>query len=470
MSDSPRASVADAAELARTAVKDLLDLIEHGAPGDVVEVLTAVESVGRLADAARVSAAAPLASNATLVERLGFTSATDAVSVFARISRPSARARVIVSAAVSADRSISGAELPPQRPALAEALAAGDVGLEAAAVIVRELDAVAPRTDVDVQAAAERLMVTLASGVDPMTGVTTPPVPLEYLTAELRQVAATIDPDGARPREERAARRRGLRLGSPDSDGARPVSGLLMADIGALLEGLLEAQRRTPSFVDLDAIGADASGADRAASSDNRTPDQRRHDAFAEILIAASHAEGAPQLNGSAVTVLVTVNADSLGDDGYGGTDGTAGEGLSGDPIGIMAGTDAPVSRAEVLRHMDAGGYRVVTLHKGRIAGISSPQRCFTSVQRLGIAARDGLRCATPGCTTPHYALQVHHVVPFRENGPTHTDNGILLCYWHHRMVDTGPWHYRMARGVPEVRGPGILDWVPLSVPQRLAA
>ncbi|MBC7591191.1 MAG: HNH endonuclease, partial [Salinibacterium sp.] len=84
-----------------------------------------------------------------------------------------------------------------------------------------------------------------------------------------------------------------------------------------------------------------------------------------------------------------------------------------------------------------------------------------TPTQRLGMVGRDGLGCSTPGCTSPHYTLQAHHVIPDREGGPTALDNGILLCYWHHQLVDTGPWQYLMVRGVPHVRGPGIPEWTP---------
>ncbi|NYF11658.1 5-methylcytosine-specific restriction protein A [Leifsonia sp. AK011] len=479
MSITRRASITSAAERARAALGELLELVADSAPAEVIEALGAVESVGRLADAVRVRVATPLAENATLAEQFGFRSAADAVADVAQISRRAARTRVAVAAAVGTSRSLTGVELPPQRPALAEALDAGEVGLEAASLIVRELDAVASHTESDVQAAAEQLMVTLASGIDPTTGAAASPVSVDYLTAEVRQIASAVDPDGARPREERALRSRGLRVGAADVDGLRSVNGRLLADTAALLEGLLEAQRRTPKFVDVASAPAggdideltDVTGLPiDPATSDDRTPDQRRHDAFAEILIAATQAEGAPQLNGAPVTVLVTVNADDLGDDGYGGTDGEQGDGLGGDPIGTMAGTDVPVSRAEVLRYMDAAGYRTVTLQKGRIASISSQQRCFTSAQRLAIAARDGLRCATPGCTAPHYVLQVHHVIPDRDGGPTHTNNGILLCYWHHRLVDKGPWRYRMVNGVPQAWKPGLPDWVPVSAAQRLAA
>ena len=58
----------------------------------------------------------------------------------------------------------------------------------------------------------------------------------------------------------------------------------------------------------------------------------------------------------------------------------------------------------------------------------------------------------------------------YRDGGPTSVENGILLCYWHHRRVDDGPWQYCMIEGVPYVRGPGLLDWTRLRPPLRAAA
>jgi len=214
---------------------------------------------------------------------------------------------------------------------------------------------------------------------------------------------------------------------------------------------MFEAHRRSPRFVDAnEANGADSDTLDGQPVADPRTPDQRRHDMFAGILAAASTADSAPRLDGQPVTVIVTVTADDLHNE----------NGLDGDPIGTMAGSSIPVSRAAVERFVDANGYRTATFDKnGAFIGMSSPQRCFTPLMRLGMAARDGHRCFTPGCTNPHFTLQAHHVIPDRDGGPTATDNGILLCYWHHKIVDTGPWEYRMNNGVPEARGPGIPEW-----------
>lgn len=411
-----------------------------------VDLVAAVESVGRLVDAARIRVAAPLVADPTAVEKLGFTSPASAVATVAQVTERTARARVAVAAAVSPGRALPGAAIPPALPVLGAAIDAGRVGADAAALVTRELLGVASRVPAETLASAETVLVNLASGRDATGEHKVLPVSVDYLAGEIRQVAATIDPDGARPREERAIRRRGFRIGKQDADGLIPVSGQLLPEIGGLLSGMLEAHRRSPRFV--EATEADAVGAEPMA--DTRTPDQRRHDMFAEILTAASAADSAPRLDGQPVTVIVTVTADDL----------HAENGLDGDPIGTMAGSTIPVSRQAVEGFIDAGGYRVARLDKnGALLGISSPQRCFTPLQRLAIAARDGYRCFAPGCGNPHVTLQAHHVIPDRDGGPTSTGNGILLCYWHHKIVDTGPWNYRMTQGVPEVRGPGIPQW-----------
>jgi len=262
-------------------------------------------------------------------------------------------------------------------------------------------------------------------------------------------------------------RRRSVRVGKQNEDGLFPVSGGLMPEVAVLLVGLLEAQRRSPRFVD-EASAAETGGdgdsldlTGEFARADSRTPDQRRHDALAEILSAAASSAHAPQLDGAPVAVILMAQQADVATD----------EGLDSDPIATMVGSDAPVSRALLNRFIDAGGFRVLTPDsRGRVVSLSTPQRCFTNSQRLSIATRDGYGCLTPGCTSPHYHLQVHHVVPDRDGGPTHVDNGVLLCYFHHRMVDTGPWQYRMVRGVPEVRGPGYLGWRPGRAGVRRAA
>ncbi|CAN5260894.1 HNH endonuclease signature motif containing protein [soil metagenome] len=437
-----------AVERASHEVGALVSLLGDGAALAASEVVPAVEGLGRLVDAARVLVTAPLARDRVEAERLGFASPVAAVATLAQVSERTARARLTLAEHVTPDVSVTGAPLPPQHPAVAEALTTGLIGVEAAVLVTRELQKSACRVPRDARDVVEGLMVGLACGLDP-AGQTLPPASVDYLTAHIRTLGAAIDPDGARPREERAALRRDAWVGKQDDDGLFPFGGRLTPELAIPLQRSFEASRRSPRFV--DASSASEAAVEVGGAHDGRTPGQRRHDTLGEILMAAIGADGAPLLNGRTASVLVTVAAADL----------HRADGRDSDPIGTMSGSEFPVSRRLVERYIDAGGYReVVIAAGGAVIGIGSPERCFTSTQTLAIASRDGERCFAPGCTTPHTALQVHHVVPWREGGPTNTGNGILLCYWHHQRVDDGPWRYRMANGLPEVRGPGLPEWV----------
>ncbi|WP_345186144.1 HNH endonuclease signature motif containing protein [Microbacterium panaciterrae] len=52
----------------------------------------------------------------------------------------------------------------------------------------------------------------------------------------------------------------------------------------------------------------------------------------------------------------------------------------------------------------------------------------------------------------------MHHVREWADGGPTHTSNGVSLCWHHHRTLDTSGWAIRMRHGTPEIRGPHWWD------------
>src|SRR5690606_11828880 len=83
--------------------------------------------------------------------------------------------------------------------------------------------------------------------------------------------------------------------------------------------------------------------------------------------------------------------------------------------------------------------------------------RIFNAHQRRAILLRDG-GCIIPGCTVPAAWCEIHHVHEYARGGPTHTDNGVALCWHHHRTIDTNGWSIRMRDGTPEVRAPHHWD------------
>lgn len=103
------------------------------------------------------------------------------------------------------------------------------------------------------------------------------------------------------------------------------------------------------------------------------------------------------------------------------------------------------------------GTQQVVLNDEGRILRLGVPDRCFTGWQRRAIILRDG-GCIIPGCHIPAAWCEIHHVVPDVQGGPTHTDNGVLTCWFHHRTIDTSGWEIRMTRGAPQIKAPLWID------------
>jgi hypothetical protein len=130
----------------------------------------------------------------------------------------------------------------------------------------------------------------------------------------------------------------------------------------------------------------------------------------------------------------------------------------SGRGFAHVSGSDEPLPIA-TARHVACAGavQRVVFDANGRIIQLGTLERAFTHHQRRGISVRDG-GCLIPGCHVPAEWCEIHHVTEHSRGGPTHTDNGVLLCWFHHRTLDTSGWKIRMNRGVPEVRGPTWWD------------
>ncbi|MHA3685139.1 HNH endonuclease signature motif containing protein, partial [Leucobacter sp. HY1908] len=218
---------------------------------------------------------------------------------------------------------------------------------------------------------------------------------------------------------------------------------------------------------------------------DARSQGQKMHDSLMLIAQMAGQAAEMPTQGGAPVTVLIQTTqaelAASLARDiaradqaeaqqsaGRGGTHaggGCTSTGVQGRPERVGAawlhgadGVPVPVGFAAVRHSMCAGAtQRVLVGETGRILGLESPARLFTAVQRRAITARDG-GCVIPGCTVPGAWCEVHHVTGWAAGGKTTTENGVLLCWWHHRSVEAGGWHVRMVAGLPEVRGPRWWD------------
>ncbi|MBN7794887.1 HNH endonuclease signature motif containing protein [Microbacterium esteraromaticum] len=150
--------------------------------------------------------------------------------------------------------------------------------------------------------------------------------------------------------------------------------------------------------------------------------------------------------------------------DGAVGTDGllaaTGPIESAGDRIGAAdrwKADDGPVSAA-VARHTGCtGAIQRVFTEQGRIVGMTVTDRIFNVHQRRAITLRDK-ECLIPGCHVPASWCEIHHVTEHSHGGPTSTDNGVPLCWWHHRSLVFSGWEIRMHDGLPEIRGPAWWD------------
>lgn len=451
-------------------VRDALsaDLVRGMTDGEVLDLTRVAEALGRRIDAVRVVTAAEVDERSRtelgeerLSARSGCTGAADLICRTTGVAAATARARIRQGRAVAVRTTLTGDPLPARFPTVREAIIDGTIGIDGIGAITTVLSPIADRCDPAQWAAAEYELTAAAAGTgsDGAPACTADDTRLQAKVWEL-----VLDPDGALPDHERAARKRGLRFG-PDRDGIRAVNGFILAELYEQFTLLADAHLN-PRVKDVPDATAGVSFRESPHGAgdepkDTRTHPQKLHDLFASILNVAARSAETPALGGAAPAVVVTIDVDDLDmarhHDDHDVGDRTGDRGRD-DGVGFINGTDCTVP-AFVARHAacNAGTQLLIAAGDGRIVALGSPNRTFTSQQRKAIIARDG-ECVIPGCHTPASWCEFHHVIPHAEGGSTHVDNGVPLCWWHHRTIETSGWQIRMVNGLPEVRAPRNID------------
>jgi hypothetical protein len=371
--------------------------------------------------------------------RMGCRTPVELIARLTGVSEATAARRISSGKALAQRTSPTLGTLPSRFPAVAAAVTAGQLGEDSARAIVSVLGPIWHRANPDDWAEAERCLVETA---------TTTGMPADLTRVQALQWKVALDPDGVEPDGEEAMRHRGLiKIGT--RDGVIRYRLDLMPEIAGKLDTAVDAiVSPTTSPVFLTEEQALEQGV-----RDERTGAQRRHDAFASLIDAAARCAEMPSIGGAAPTVLVRVDQKDL---------------IAGRGAGWIDGVDEPIPMAGIAQFVCAGGVQKVLFNTaGAVIGLGSPQRCFTPQQRRAIAARDG-GCVIPGCQVPVGWCEIHHVQEYSQGGPTHTDNGVALCWFHHRSIDQGGWHVTMRHGVPHVRAPGWIDpagaWRPVGI------
>ena len=245
-----------------------------------------------------------------------------------------------------------------------------------------------------------------------------------------------------------------------EREGLVPIRGKVLPEVAATLEAMVNAitsPRTTvggvegvsyrPAAPDLSYPATASENCARFMLEngvEHGTPTQLRHDALATILNVAASSKGLPSLGGGPLTVMVKTTQEDLQKRRSGTVTTNQGQ--------------IRISGVGVAHATCAGAVQYyATNSKGKIIELGSRQRIFTTNQRRAILARDG-GCVIPGCQTPADWCEIHHVTPHALGGATHTDNGVLLCYSHHRHIEANGWKVKMEDGVPHVRAPEWRD------------
>ncbi|MHC9044919.1 HNH endonuclease signature motif containing protein [Microbacterium saperdae] len=394
----------------------------------------------------------------------------------------------------------SGGWLPALWPRLREALVDGAVGITGLLAATGPIEQARGRVGAADRVRADAELAGYArgwgvaetgveSGVDvgpdadadagePGVGPAATPEDLRVLA---QRIVMFLDPDGAEPAEEIAMRGRGVILGRV-RNGLIPIHGDLLPETAGQLQRIWDAYlnpkvdgppvpgvrfvpseegegcdtrqgqgspdaQGSPDTQDVqdreDRDGGVLPSGDPGGQVDPRSRAQKQHDAFAAMLGIAARHEEMPKLGGAAPTLIVSVAAQ----------DYATGRGWA-----HIDGIDTPTTIA-AARHTACGGtiQRVLFDPEGRIIGIGTTDRIFTTHQRRAITLRD-TECLIPGCHVPAAWCEIHHVQEHSRGGPTHTDNGVTLCWHHHRTLETSGWEIRMDNGTPTVRGPAWWD------------
>ncbi|WP_251442912.1 HNH endonuclease signature motif containing protein [Microbacterium sp. USTB-Y] len=441
---------------------------------EAIRILQACGRVQRLIDAGITTVAARAAerdlgpASSGISTRAGCANVTELLRRALRVDVGTARRYLHAADAVRRDLLLSSGQHAAARfEALGRALRDGDLSVTGLLAAVGPVERSGNRIDGQMRDAVDEILAAMARGADlpDEHGRPGPAPSTDELAHHARALMLALDPDGAEPEDRRAERNRGITIGRL-RDGVRPVRGGLLPEVAAVLERLFDAFNNpaAPSAADLtgrlDPTGDGARAGVRfvddteapdaspfpggpAAPADTRTRAQRDHDNLAAILNIAAGRPGVPALGGAAPTLVVSVTAKDY---------------ATGSGRAFLEGSDIDVPLSVARHTACAGGIqRVLFDDHGQIVSIGTTARVFTALQRRAIVLRDR-ECLIPGCHTPAAWCEIHHVQEHAAGGPTHTSNGVALCWQHHRTLETSGWQIRMRRGVPELRGPHWWD------------
>jgi uncharacterized protein DUF222 len=287
-----------------------------------------------------------------------------------------------------------------------EAVAAGSMTWEQAGVVVGALDALPADLDPELVAKAEAHLVAEAGQFGPPE--------LARLGRHVLEVVAPDVADAEQARalaaEERRAQAATRLSFRPRGDGSTDIHARLPDHVASRLRVYLDgftSPRRSSPFGDVD-----------------RLPLPRRRGEAFGALLEHIPATGLPVHGGTATSVMVMVDLDTLR------TGCGCAETSTGEPITATAARRLACT---------AGIVPVVLGGAGEVLDLGRTRRLYSPAQRKALAIRDR-HCRAQGCEIPAAWCEAHHAGrPWSQGGKTDLKDGLLLCsFHHHRTHDTG--------------------------------
>jgi|GEM_PF-975575 len=401
---------------------------------EVAELLGRVAELARVAESLQVRLAHEVeershgAVDEPLCMLLGARHSREAVSRAFGLGSRRALDLLLLGRATSPSIAITGAAIAARYPAVAGALAEAEISFAQAHAIVSTIDPAAPRADVEQLETAEQLLVEAAT--DAAT-----PLPPEQLVVLARRCVALLDPDGVLPNDEQQRALRSFRT-RQQRDGSWLTVMRSPAEDGSALKSLVDAYtgpRVKVAFHDEHCDHGGCSGADCSSaepSLDDRSPEQKAHDALIAMVKAHAASGDAPLAGGESPSLVLTGTIEAYG--AY----------VQGVRQAERTLTIEHTSSLVPIEHIDqlvcfADIHHLVVDEHGHPLWLGRTQRLFTRAQKRALAKRDK-GCRVPGCGMPVAWCETHHIVPWQDGGATDVDNGILVCSYHHHEIHAG--------------------------------
>ncbi|MGO4442534.1 13E12 repeat family protein [Mycobacterium sp. 2YAF39] len=337
-------------------------------------------------------------------------------SLWARLRIPPSeiKRRMKVAKRIRPRRQLSGPQLPPELPLVADAVAEGVVGEDHLRAITGAMGRLPSCASADDRVEVERSLVREAVKND-----------AEIVKAAGRHIAEIFNPDGNFDEADRA-RRRGMVLGPQGPDGMSQLSGWIDPETRCYVEAATAAVRPGRHLPD----------GSIAEAPDDRSPSQRCHDGIKLGLKAGIASGELGAHRGHAVTVIARTTLAELNQAAHAVND-------PGVPMPSPArtGGNTALPMRDLIR-MAAGGIHYLAVfddHGERPIYLGRQKRVATADQRVICYARDG-GCTRPNCVEPGYHCEVHHAVDWAAGGKTDADMLFFACGPDHAAVTKGRW------------------------------